>query len=86
MQCMSQVTVRLPKDLDQALRLAARRSQRRRSDIVRMALRAYLEPAAPKRGDAYERIRHLIGAFDSGIPDLAEKHSEYVYESLRRGR
>jgi metal-responsive CopG/Arc/MetJ family transcriptional regulator len=83
---MSQITVRLPDDLSRALRAAARKSQRRTSEIVRMALRAYLEPAPAARGKAYDRIRHLIGAFDSGIPDLAEKHSEYFLESLRRGR
>lgn len=80
-----QITVRLPDRLHRSLRLAARRSQRRPSEIVRAALQAYLQPKAPPRGTAYERMRDLIGAFDSGIPDLAERHSEYVYESLRRG-
>jgi metal-responsive CopG/Arc/MetJ family transcriptional regulator len=82
----SQITVRLPADLSRALKAVARKSQRRSSEIVRMALRAYLEPAPVDRRTAYERVRHLVGAFESGIPDLAEKHSEYVIESLRRGR
>lgn len=65
---------------------AARRSQSRPSEIVRAALRAYLEPARRLRGTPYERMKHLIGSIDSGIPDLAERHSEYVLESLKRGR
>ncbi len=81
-----QLTVRLPADLNRALKSAARRTHRKRSDIIRAALRIYLEPQRGQRGRAYDRIRHLIGAFDTGIPDLAEKHSEYVYESLRRER
>ena len=81
-----QITVRIPRKLDRALRAAARRSQRRPSEIVRRALERYLELQTPQPGTAYEKIRDLIGAFDSGIPDLAERHSEYVYESLRRGR
>ncbi|MGH9365447.1 MAG: CopG family ribbon-helix-helix protein [Thermoanaerobaculia bacterium] len=81
-----QITIRLPKDLAASLRAAVRRSHRKRSDIVRAALRIYLEPQRWEQGRAYDRIRHLIGAFDTGIPDLAEKHSQYVYESLRRGR
>ena len=82
-----QMTIRLPKDLSAQLKAAARRSHRKRSDIVREALRSYLEPPLSwKKGHAYDRIRHLIGAFDTGIPDLAERHSEYVYESLKRRR
>ena len=29
---------------------------------------------------------HLLGTLDSGTPDLAERHREYVLESLRRER
>ena len=83
---MSQVTVRLPKDLDRALRLAARRSQRRRSEIIRTALSDYLKPAPSRPGRAYDRVRELIGSLDSGFPDLAERHREYILESLKSGR
>jgi len=65
---------------------AARSSHARPSEIVRAALRAYLEPARRLPGTPYERMKHLIGSIDSGIPDLAEKHSEYVLESLKRDR
>lgn len=87
MHCMpDQLTVRLPADLNRTLKAAARRTHRKRSDIIRAALRNYLEPQRGQRGRAYDHIRHLIGTFDTGISDLAEKHSEYVYESLRRER
>jgi metal-responsive CopG/Arc/MetJ family transcriptional regulator len=81
-----QLTVRLPADLNRTLKAAARRTHRKRSEIIRSALRNYLEPERGQPGRAYDHIRHLIGAFDTGISDLAEKHSEYVYESLRRER
>lgn len=81
-----QLTIRLPRELSQSLAAAARRAQRKRSEIVRLALQAYLGEPAARPGRPYDRIRHLIGAFDSGIPDLAERHSEYVLESLKRGR
>jgi hypothetical protein len=82
----TQLTVRLPPDLSRLLSGTARRSRTRPSDIVRAALRAYLEPARRPSGTPYERMKHLIGSVDSGIPDLAERHSEYIYESLKRGR
>ena len=81
-----QLTVRVPDDLHRALRQAARRSQRKASEIVRVALQSYLEPIPDRPGWAYDRVRDLIGSLDSGISDLAERHSEYVLESLKRGR
>ncbi len=81
-----QLTVRIPEDLHRALRQAARRSQRKASEIVRLALQAYLEPVPDRPGWAYDRVRDLIGSLDSGISDLAERHSEYFLESLKRGR
>lgn len=80
-----QLTVRLPEDLDRSLEEAAERMQRKRSEVVRLALRRYLE-LKPAGGESpAERVRDLIGSLDSGIPDLAENHRAYVLESIRRG-
>jgi hypothetical protein len=59
--------------------------QRKRSDIVRLALSAYLGAPSPN-GRPIDRVRSLIGSLESGVPDLAEKHRAYVVEALRRGR
>jgi Arc/MetJ-type ribon-helix-helix transcriptional regulator len=81
-----QVTVRLPEDLSRALRAASRRMQRKNSEIVRQALREFLgTPPGGGRRPA-DRVKGLIGSLDSGVPDLAERHREFVLESLRRGR
>lgn len=81
-----QLTVRLPADLGRALRHASRRLDRKSSEIVRMALRAFLQPE--REGDSLpvDRVRHLIGSLDSGVPDLATRHREYILERLRHGR
>ena len=82
-----QVTVRLPPDLSQALRRAARHLRRKNSDIVRLALQAFLHVGEPGAARPAERVRGLIGSLRSGVPDLAERHREYVIEALkRRGR
>ncbi len=83
----TQLTVRLPADLTDALARASRKSGRRNSDIVRAALREYLNarPAGAGLRPA-ERVRALIGSLDSGVADLAEQHREYLLESLSRGR
>jgi Ribbon-helix-helix protein, copG family len=80
-----QLTIRLSPELGRALRKASRRMQRKRSDIVRIALSAYL--GAPSgNGRPVDAVRSLIGSLESGVPDLAEKHRTYIIQSLRRGR
>jgi hypothetical protein len=81
-----QITVRLPDRLGRALELAKRRTRRKASDIVRMALSEYLCVDVQRGGPAADRVRGLIGSLSSGIPDLAERHREHVLESLKRGR
>jgi hypothetical protein len=81
-----QLTIRLPPDLSKALRTASRRMKTKNSEIVRRALREFLGTEARLDVHPADRVRSLIGSLESGIPDLAEKHREYVIESLRRGR
>lgn len=78
-----QITVRLPRDLSRALDAAARRTRRRRSEVVRLSLVAFLEPHANRR--SADLVRDLIGSLESGVPDLAENHRRYVLESLKNG-
>ena len=82
----SQLTVRLPDDLDRALKAASRRMRRKSSEIVRMALEEFLGAQGARRGRPADRVRHLIGSLESGIPDLAERHRVYLLESMKRAR
>ena len=81
-----QITVRLPTPLGRSLRRTSRRLGRRPSDVVRMALEAFLQGSLPTARKPAERVEHLIGALASGVPDLAERHREYVLASLKHGR
>jgi len=77
------LNIRLPDDLSRALDQAAEQMQRERAEIVRLALCQYLERLSTKSHEApAERVRHLIGSLDSGIPDLAENHRTYLQDSL----
>jgi metal-responsive CopG/Arc/MetJ family transcriptional regulator len=81
-----QITVRLPKELNRALGAAARRSGRRRSEVIRLSLVAYLTPGPAGRGQPIDRVRGLIGSLESEMPDLAENHRKYILESLKNAR
>ena len=84
-----QMTVRVPADLAEEVDRKASQLRLRRSDIVRMALYAFLEgsPAhenMPSGKTPYERVEHLLGSVDSGIPDLGSRHEEYLREAFDR--
>ena len=81
-----QITVRLPTQLGRTLRRTSRRLGRRPSDVVRMALEAFLQGAPQVDGKPAERVAHLLGSLSSGVPDLAERHREYVLAALKHAR
>jgi len=80
----SQLTLRLPGELAERLDRSARRLKRKRSDVVRQALEQFLDTQPDVR--PIERVRDLLGSVDSGVPDLGQRHREYLVKRLRRGR
>ena len=81
----AQITVRIPQELVEALdRLASQRGARR-SEVVRQALRAYLERPAPEGERPFDRVRDLAGSVYGGPPDLAARHREYLKEMFGGG-
>jgi len=79
-----QLTVRLPVALAEKLDHAATRLRRKRSEVVRVALEQFLDTDIPTR--PVERVRDLLGSVESGVPDLGQRHREYLLKRLRRGR
>jgi hypothetical protein len=55
------------------LKAASRRMNLKTSMIVELAIREYLGASVVTKGRPADRVRHLIGSLDSGVPDLAEK-------------
>ena len=80
-----QLTVRISAALAEELEKAARRLGRKRSEIVRMALEQFLEAEHAERPIERVRDRDLLGRIETGIPDLGERHREYLIERLRHG-
>jgi len=51
-----------------------------------MALEAFLQAAPATETTPAERVERLIGSLSSGVPDLAERHREYVLAALKHAR
>ena len=82
----TQFSVRLPEDLHNALRQVSRQSGMKSAEIVRQALREHLHlhPDHNAHRSPAARSAHLLGSLESGIPDLAERHREYLLAMLTR--
>ena len=63
-------TLKLPRDLDQRLEQYADKHRHSRSFILREALTAYLDDAAPATGSALEMAGDLVGCVE-GPGDLS---------------
>lgn len=81
----SQLTLRLPAELSGKLDRAARRMNRKRSDVARLALAQFLDGGAPP-GRPADLVRDLLGSVQSGIPDLGTRHREHLLARVARGR
>ncbi|MEN3059000.1 MAG: ribbon-helix-helix domain-containing protein [Candidatus Methanosuratincola petrocarbonis] len=79
-----QLTLRMPADLAERLDEVAKRLQRKRSEIMRTALEQFLETETAD--SPIERVRDLLGQIESGLPDLGERHREYLIKRIRHGR
>lgn len=82
-----QLTVRIPDELEARLTRAARRERKKRSELVRLALEQFLGGPQAKIGTKpVDLVRDLLGAVESGIPDLGQRHREHLLSRLRRAR
>ena len=57
----------------------------KRSDVVRLALTEYVQES-DERPPIYERVKHLIGSINTGVPDLGARHRHYILQKLKKGR
>jgi metal-responsive CopG/Arc/MetJ family transcriptional regulator len=80
----SQITVRLSEELTEQVDQFAKRLRRKRSDIVRLALEKFVsETEVLEEPRPYDRVKELIGAVSSGIPNLGEAHREYLVNKFK---
>jgi hypothetical protein len=80
----SQLTVRLPDNLDKNISTLAKKLHLKRADIVRMALESFLKQAEwQEESSPYDRYLPL-GSVSSGISDLGESHQEHLLRKFKR--
>lgn len=77
----NKINVRWSADLGQRLNALAGKLRLSRSQVVRLALEKFVKEGKEER--PYEKVKHLMGAIDSGLPDLGIAHHEHLRIKLR---
>ena len=81
-----QISIRLPVALLDRLDAFALDRGADRSELVRDAIRLYLEgPGLGEPDHPYARVEDLLGSLSGGPPDLGRRHREYLRERLGGG-
>jgi Arc/MetJ-type ribon-helix-helix transcriptional regulator len=79
-----QMTVRVPDEYGEGLNRLSKRLGIKKSDLLRMALRQFLENTQERPEEApSRRVSHLLGIAESGVKDLGQRHREHLIRMIR---
>ncbi len=75
--------IQLTDEQARVLREMAAREGRSMADLIREGVEAIMRRRRrPDRTELRRRALEIVGQFDSGLPDIAERHDEYFVESI----
>ncbi len=78
-----QLTVRMPDEYTKKLNLLSKKMGLKRSDIVRLALKRFLDENSEGNDQLpFEKVRAILGVAESGIKDLGQRHRHYLIQKM----
>ncbi len=81
-----QLTVRMPEEYTEKLNLLSNKMGLKRSDIVRLALKCFLdENSEGIYQPPFQKVKSILGMAESGIKDLGQRHRHYLIQKIKRG-
>ena len=81
-----QLTVRMPDEYTEKLNLLSKKMGLKRSDVVRLALKRFLDENSEGIYQLpFAKVRSILGVAESGIKDLGQRHRHYLIQKIRRG-
>ena len=80
-----QLTVRMPNEYTKKLENLSEKMGLKRSDIVRLALKQFLEVNYEINSKTpFQKVKHLLGIIESGRKDLGRSHRHYLIQKIRK--
>jgi metal-responsive CopG/Arc/MetJ family transcriptional regulator len=81
-----QLTIRMPDEFKEKLDLLSKKTGLKRSDVVRLALKHFLEENGEGISqDPFQKVSHILGVAESGLKDLGQRHRHYLIQKIRKG-
>ena len=81
-----QLTVRIPDEYAEKLDGLSKTMGLRRSDVIRLAVKRFLEEDSKETGPSpFQKVKSILGVGQSGIKDLGQRHRHYLTQKIRRG-
>jgi hypothetical protein len=80
-RAVERTQISLTRDQAAWLRRLARERGTSMAALIRQAIgEAYPQVPEPSRDDLWRRALEVVGKYRSGLPDLAERHDDYLNE------
>ena len=82
---MQQITIRMTEEDLSRIELIAKSTGLKKSDITRIAIRKFVDEYNPQNNARiYDKVKHLVGVVESGIPDLGLNHRQHLIKKIRK--
>jgi predicted transcriptional regulator len=81
-----QLTIRMPDEYREKIEILAEKMGLKKSDVARLALKQFIEENMDnEQRRPYEKVKHLLGAAESGMKDLGQRHRDHLIQKIRKG-
>jgi len=79
-----QLTIRMLEEQMTMIEYIAKKMELKKSDVTRIALKKFIEEYNDSTEKPFTKVKHLLGIVESGIPDLGQRHRDYLIKKIKK--
>ena len=79
-----QLTIRMPEKQMAMIEYIAKEMELKKSDVTRIALKKFIEEYNDSTEKPFTKVKHLLGIVESGMPDLGQRHRDYLIKKIKK--
>ena len=81
-----QLTIRMPNEQMNRIEHIAKKLGLKKSDVTRIAIKKFIEEYNDSTVKPFDKVKHLLGIVESGVPDLGQRHREHLLKKIKGDR
>ena len=78
-----QLTIRMPEEQMTKIEHIAKEMGLKKADVTRMAIKSCIEKYSDSAEKPFDKVKHLIGVAESGVPDLGQRHRKHLIRKIK---